>query len=74
MALGAVVAIGVVVVKSSGDDDAPRTPTPVIQPAVNAPLGGGDLDCVDIGREVSVGAYDPNGLDRDNDGIGCEGW
>jgi hypothetical protein len=36
--------------------------------------GSGDLDCDDIGREVYVDGDDPNGLDRDNDGVGCEGW
>jgi hypothetical protein len=34
----------------------------------------GDLDCVDIGREVYVGDDDPNGLDRDGDGYGCESY
>lgn len=37
------------------------------------PSGGGpDLDCRDIGHKVRVGSSDPNGLDRDGDGIGCE--
>ncbi len=36
--------------------------------------GSGDLDCVDVGHEVSIGGNDPNGLDADGDGIGCEGW
>lgn len=31
-----------------------------------------DLDCADIGRQVNVGSYDPNGFDADGDGIGCE--
>lgn len=34
----------------------------------------GDLDCEDIGAEVYVGSDDPNGLDADGDGWGCEGW
>jgi hypothetical protein len=38
------------------------------------PRYGGDLDCEDIGREIHVGRSDPHGLDRDGDGIGCEGW
>jgi hypothetical protein len=34
----------------------------------------GDLDCGDPGTSpnMTVGAEDPNGLDADNDGIGCE--
>lgn len=31
---------------------------------------GGDLDCEDIGQEVSIGASDPHRLDADHDGIG----
>jgi hypothetical protein len=31
-----------------------------------------DQDCSDIGRKVFVGSYDPDGLDRDGDGWGCE--
>lgn len=34
---------------------------------------GYDLDCPDVGRPVSVPGADPHGLDRDNDGVGCEG-
>jgi hypothetical protein len=33
---------------------------------------GGDLDCSDMNGPVSVGASDPNGLDADGDGVGCE--
>lgn len=33
-----------------------------------------DEDCEDIGEEVWVGDYDPDGLDADGDGWGCEGW
>ena len=39
--------------------------------------GGGytsDVDCAEVGQEVTVSGSDPNGLDADNDGIGCEGW
>jgi hypothetical protein len=34
----------------------------------------GDLDCGDPGTSpnMAVGADDPNGLDADDDGIGCE--
>jgi hypothetical protein len=31
-----------------------------------------DLDCEDVGEKVWVGDDDPNGLDRDGDGWGCE--
>lgn len=34
--------------------------------------GSGDLDCADIGHSVNVGPVDPNGLDADGDGVGCE--
>ena len=34
----------------------------------------GDLDCEDIGEEVYIDDEDPNNLDADGDGIGCEGW
>ena len=37
-------------------------------------LHSGDLDCEDIGEEVWVGDDDPDGLDGDGDGYGCEGW
>jgi len=33
-----------------------------------------DLDCEDIGEEVDIDGYDPNNLDADGDGVGCEGW
>lgn len=33
-----------------------------------------DQDCADIGEEVWVGSYDPDGLDRDGDGYGCESY
>lgn len=33
-----------------------------------------DLDCSDVKEEVWVGDYDPNGLDRDGDGWGCESY
>lgn len=34
--------------------------------------GGGDVDCDQVGHPVQITGSDPNGLDRDNDGIGCE--
>lgn len=33
-----------------------------------------DLDCDDIGHPVDVSGGDPNHLDADGDGIGCEGY
>lgn len=33
-----------------------------------------DLDCADIGHSVMVTGYDEYGLDRDNDGYGCESY
>ena len=32
------------------------------------------LDCSDIGHRVIVNGPDPNHLDADHDGIGCEDW
>ena len=34
--------------------------------------GTGDIDCVDVGKKVYVGSYDPFRLDADGDGWGCE--
>ena len=31
-----------------------------------------DLDCKDVPSNIRVVGSDPHGLDRDNDGIGCE--
>ncbi len=39
----------------------------------DGPSEGGDLDCADIGHPVAVSGPDPHGLDRDGDGVGCEG-
>jgi hypothetical protein len=33
---------------------------------------GYDLDCADVAGPVEITGDDPNGLDRDGDGIGCE--
>ena len=35
--------------------------------------GDGDIDCKDTGKNVKVGSDDPYDLDRDGDGIGCDG-
>ncbi|WP_267241514.1 thermonuclease family protein [Streptomyces sp. PR69] len=62
----------------------PPEPAPVPEPepeppATSNPGGlppgpppGPDLDCADLPGPVWVGSNDPHGLDRDNDGIGCE--
>jgi micrococcal nuclease len=34
---------------------------------------GYDLDCPDVGHSVRVPGRDPHRLDRDGDGVGCEG-
>jgi hypothetical protein len=34
--------------------------------------GAGDIDCSSIDGPVAVGRNDPNQLDADGDGIGCE--
>ncbi|MBD2055324.1 hypothetical protein H6F88_04670 [Oculatella sp. FACHB-28] len=38
----------------------------------NASSPSSDLDCSDVGSPVFVGGSDPNGLDGDGDGWGCE--
>jgi len=48
-----------------------RNETPL--PRQNNVTSERDLDCDDIGREVYVGSNDPNRLDGDGDGRGCEG-
>jgi hypothetical protein len=47
-------------------------PAVTYQPNTGPTWNGYDLDCADIGGTVYVGDYDPHGLDRDNDGWGCE--
>lgn len=37
------------------------------------PRNSPDLDCADVGKNIRVSGSDPHGLDRDGDGIGCEG-
>ena len=37
------------------------------------PKSSRDLDCSDVGKNIKVTGDDPNGFDRDGDGIGCEG-
>lgn len=38
----------------------------------SAPATTGDIDCSDLSAPVPVSDADPNRLDADNDGIGCE--
>jgi hypothetical protein len=33
---------------------------------------GYDIDCADVGGPVIITGSDPNGLDADGDGVGCE--
>jgi len=47
----------------------PYVPRPLPLPRYQS---SGDLDCPDFGQEVWVGSYDPNNLDADGDGWGCE--
>ncbi|OEO29726.1 hypothetical protein VW23_024425 [Devosia insulae DS-56] len=48
-----------------------------IQPrfaGVGAAYAPGDLDCQDVGQAVVMSGSDPNNLDADGDGIGCEAF
>lgn len=40
--------------------------------AAEPPIGGGRLNCDQIGRPIHVTRRDPHRLDGDNDGVGCE--
>lgn len=62
---------------------APATPLPMEPIVPTLPVGDGagpypawngvDLNCPDVGHPVRViNGYDPHGLDRDGDGIGCD--
>lgn len=46
------------------DDDGPGL--------IPGPASGGDVDCDQVSGPVLITGDDPNGLDADNDGIGCE--
>lgn len=55
------------------------TPLPTAAALGTVPKGGVDLDCAGgkgnnpvVQGPVAVGPSDPNGLDRDHDGVGCE--
>lgn len=55
----------------------PPTTPPVTTPPATPPVKHRhhDLDCVDIGHQVAIkNGDDPNRLDADHDGIGCEDW
>jgi micrococcal nuclease len=46
---------------------------PGTSPSTASPTaGGGDIDCDQVGGPVAVPPGDPNNLDADGDGIGCE--
>ena len=51
---------------------------PEINDPVNEPYDGYsdnyDQDCAEVGKKVWVGDNDPDGLDADSDGWGCETW
>ena len=56
----------------STDDEGQSPPQ---QPRNFVPAdNGGDLDCADIGKMIYVGSNDPNHLDGDGDGWGCESY
>jgi serine/threonine protein kinase len=42
------------------------------QPRPDSPSVGGDIDCDEVDGPIWVGPEDPNDLDRDGDGRGCE--
>jgi hypothetical protein len=48
------------------------TATEAWEPVDPNEWNGYDLDCADAGGPVEIYGSDPNGLDRDGDGIGCE--
>jgi micrococcal nuclease len=56
---------------STAGDGGPAQPTGGGEPW-NSP--GPDLDCADIGHQVSITGADYHGLDRDGDGVGCESY
>jgi hypothetical protein len=51
-------------------------PEPQPEPQGNEPwnMPGPDLDCADIGHQVTITGPDYHDLDRDGDGIGCESY
>lgn len=50
------------------------TPSPDDRFGAYPAWNGVDLNCPDVGHPVRVvNGYDPHGLDRDGDGIGCDG-
>jgi hypothetical protein len=64
-----------------GSVDSDATPSePASDEGVNADPHDGypdspvDLDCDDFDGPVEVPYDDPDGLDKDGDGIGCEPW
>lgn len=69
--VAALLSLCIVVLTVLGNEAKRRAPT--TRPAV-VMTPSHDLDCADIGHRVYVGANDPNHLDADGDGIGCERW
>lgn len=58
---------------SAGPTSSPNGCDPNYQGAC-VPDDGYDYDCADIGAQVIVVGSDPDGLDRDGDGFGCESY
>lgn len=62
---------------SCSSTDSPTSKPPLVAPSIDwqpspGSYSGFDLDCSDFGSDIWVGQWDPHGLDRDGDGIGCE--
>lgn len=55
----------------AGEDNASTTRDEKLYPGISE-YGTSDIDCSDLSGPVPVGGYDPHGLDRDGDGVGCE--
>ena len=57
---------------SNDPDYYQQEPYPDYEEPYSGYSDGYDQDCIDIGREVQVPYDDPDGLDADGDGWGCE--
>ena len=57
-----------------GDDDSEVPEDNSVEEPYDGYSDNYDQDCVDVGEEVWVGDEDPDGLDADSDGWGCEIW
>jgi len=52
------------------EDEPPDMPTQFVEDSG----GTRELDCADVGGPIVIGGRDPNRLDADGEGIGCEPW